>query len=52
MTHDALKDALSMHRGSKVFQFLMDQRMYDVVECHKHEEAIAQFNKEKEDNSE
>ena len=52
MIHGALKDALLMRRGSKVFKRLIDQRMYDVVEHHKHHQDINDFNKEMENHNE
>lgn len=41
----SLKDAIVMHRGGKVFKYLMDQRMKDVEETYKDQEHLRQFQK-------
>ena len=45
----SLKDALSMHRGGKVFKHLMNQRMADVEDCFKAKEALEQFHRDYDD---
>ena len=49
MIHGSLRDALYMDRGSKVFRFLSEQRVYDVQEYVDNKLCIEQIQKDYEE---